>query len=135
MKKTLLSLLLLMICIVSTTLFAQNKTQVQAAKSTVAISGYYFHFTSRCVTCKAVEAEAKKDLAELYGNRSTFQSLNLDDKSSEPMAEKLNVSGQTLLVVVGGKQVNLTNEGFMYARSNPTKFKAIIKEKVDALLK
>lgn len=130
-----LSLLLLLVCMVSTTLMAQTKTQTQSTKAAVAVSGYYFHFTSRCVTCKAVEAEAKKDLAELYGTRSTFQSLNLDEKSSEPMAEKLNVSGQTLLVVVNGKQVNLTNEGFMYARSNPSKFKAVIKAKVDALLK
>ena len=135
MKKTRISLLLLIVCVISTTLFAQKKTQVQTAKNSGAISGYYFHFTSRCVTCKAVEAEAKKDLAELYGSRCAFQSLNLDEKSSESVAEKLNVSGQTLLVVVGGKQVNLTNEGFMYASANPAKFKAVIKAKVDALLK
>jgi len=37
------------------------------------------------------------------------------------------------LVVKGNKKVNLTNEGFMYARTNPKKFKSIIKEKVDKL--
>jgi hypothetical protein len=47
----------------------------------------------------------------------------------------LGVSGQTLLLVKGSKQVNLTNEAFLYAVTNPEKYKAIIKEKVDELLK
>lgn len=135
MNKLRLNLLLLLVFVLTATLFAQTKSAAKPAKTTVVVAGYYFHFTSRCATCKAVEAEAKKDLAELYGNSSTFRSLNLDEKTSEPVAEKLNVSGQTLLFVVNGKQVNLTNEGFMYARSNPDKFKAVIKAKVDALLK
>ncbi len=101
---------------------------------TAKIQAYYFHNTARCVTCKAVEAEAKADLQNLYGNQVAFQSLNLEDDATKAVAKKLRVSGQTLLVVYGDKKVNLTNEGFMYARTNPEKFKSIIKEKVDKLL-
>ena len=50
------------------------------------------------------------------------------------MAETLHVSGQTLLIVKGETQVNLTNEGFMNARTNPTKFHEIIKAQIDKLL-
>jgi cytochrome oxidase Cu insertion factor (SCO1/SenC/PrrC family) len=82
-----------------------------------------------------VEAEAKADLKELYGDKVSFQALNLEEKSTEPIAQKLKVSGQTLLVVKGDKQVNLTNEGFLYAVNDPYKFKKIIKEKVDPLVK
>ncbi len=98
------------------------------------IQAYYFHNTARCVTCKAVEAEAKADLQNLYGNQITFQSLNLEDDATKAIAKKLQVSGQTLLVVKGDQKINLTNEGFMYARTDPAKFKSIIKEKVDKLL-
>lgn len=99
------------------------------------VEAYYFHLTSRCVTCMAVENEAKNDIQSLYGGEISFKSINLDDASSKAIAEKLQVSGQALLIVKGKKQINLTNEGFMYARKNPAKFKEIIKEKVDAFLK
>jgi hypothetical protein len=98
------------------------------------IEAFYFHNSARCVTCRTVEAEAKADLENLYGTQVTFKSLNLEEDSTKPIADKLKVSGQTLLVVQGAKQVNLTNEGFLYARTNPVKFKKIIKEKVDKLL-
>jgi phage portal protein BeeE len=98
------------------------------------IQAYYFHNAIRCETCRTVEAEAKADLQELYGNKVNFKALNLEDKSTQELAEKLSVSGQTLLIVKGNKKVNLTNEGFLYAVTNPEKFKAIIKEKVDPLI-
>lgn len=109
------------------------QTQKKEATTANRIEAYYFHNSSRCVTCKTVEAEAKADLTNLYGDQVTFRALNLEDDATKPIAKKLEVSGQTLLVVKGNKKVNLTNEGFMYARTNPAKFKAIIKEKVDAL--
>jgi len=37
-------------------------------------------------------------------------------------------------LVKGDQKINLTNEGFLYAVTNPTKLKSIIKEKVDGLL-
>jgi len=111
----------------------------QTAKKETAVSvnqveAYYFHNTSRCTTCKTVEAEAKADLESLYGNQVTFKALNLEDDATKPIAEKLKVSGQTLLIVKGDQKINLTNEGFLYAVTNPTKLKSIIKKKVDPLL-
>lgn len=111
---------------------AKKETTVSKANK---VEAFYFHNASRCVTCKAVEAEAKADLESLYGNLVTFQALNLEDETTKPIADKLQVSGQTLLIVKGDQKINLTNEGFMYARTNPAKFKRIIKEKVDKLLK
>lgn len=126
-----ISIVLLMsnfICIAQTT--KKGTTNSTANK----VEAYYFHNTSRCVTCKAVEAETKADLENLYGTQVTFKALNLEEDATKPIAEKLKVSGQTLLIVNGDKQITLTNEGFMYARTNPAKFKKIIKEKVDKLL-
>jgi hypothetical protein len=116
-------------------LFVSAQTTVKATNKSDSgsIEAYYFHNTSRCVTCKAVESEAKANLESLYGKKVTFKALNLEEDATKPIAEKLEISGQTLLIVKGDKKINLTNEGFMYARTNPAKFKQIIKEKVDQL--
>lgn len=111
----------------------------QTAKKETAVSGnqieaYYFHNTVRCTTCRTVEAEAKADLLNLYGDQVTFKALNLEEDATKPIAQKLKVSGQTLLIVKGDQKINLTNEGFLYAVTNPAKFKSIIKAKVDPLI-
>lgn len=112
---------------------AQQKKEIKASNSDK-IEAYYFHFTARCITCKTVEAEAQKDIESLYGSKVPFVAINLDDESGKDLAEKLQVSGQTLLIRKGDTKINITNEGFMYARSNPEKFKSIIKEKIDGLM-
>jgi len=110
------------------------QTQKKETSAANQIEAYYFHNASRCVTCKTVEAEAKADLESLYGSQVTFKALNLEDDATKPIAKKLAVSGQTLLIVKGTQKINLTNEGFLYAVTNPKKFKSIIKAKVDPLL-
>jgi hypothetical protein len=130
MKKNYLFAVLVVLWMSSLIGLAQTQTKETTANQ---IEAYYFHNSARCVTCKTVEAEAKADLESLYGSQVTFKALNLEDEATKPIAKRLEVSGQTLLVVKGNKKVNLTNDGFMYARTNPKKFKSIIKEKVDAL--
>jgi uncharacterized protein YdbL (DUF1318 family) len=103
------------------------------------VEAYYFHMTSRCATCKSVEEVTQQHLAELYPelvkqSKITFKSINLEEAEGKALAAKLKISGQSLILVSGDKVENITNQGFMYARSNPDKLKAIIKEKVDALL-
>ncbi|MFO7620946.1 MAG: nitrophenyl compound nitroreductase subunit ArsF family protein [Bacteroidales bacterium] len=103
------------------------------------IEAYYFHFTARCVTCLNIESKAKENLEALYPNLVnngllTWQSVNLEDASTKPLAKRLGISGQTLLIVKGDQKINLTNEGFMYAMAKPDRFKEIINEKVDGLL-
>ncbi|NJK87054.1 MAG: hypothetical protein HC906_14855 [Bacteroidales bacterium] len=94
----------------------------------------YFHFSRRCATCNAVESVSKEAVAELYGNKVTFACFNLDEEIGQSKGKELEVSGQTLLIVAGDTKINITNEGFLNARNNPEKLKAIIKEKIDPLL-
>lgn len=110
-----------------------------AVNSSDKIEAYYFHFTVRCVTCKTIEAKMKEDLEILYPERMTnglitFQSLNLDESENNSIAQKLGISGQTLLLVKGDQKINITNEGFMYAVVKPEKFKEVINEKMEFLL-
>jgi hypothetical protein len=130
-------ILLSFILMLMSSLLSHAQTSKKAIQSSISdkVEAYYFHMSTRCVTCKAVEAVAKKNLDELYGRKVSFQAINIEDDANKAIVEKLRISGQTLLLVKGDTKINLTNEGFMYAKNNPEKFKSIIKEKVDALLK
>lgn len=118
---------------------SSNKEVKTSISNSDKIEVYYFHFTSRCTTCRTVEARAKENLEALYPAEVkkgliTFNSLNLEEQSTNPVAEKLGVTGQTLLLVKGDTKINLTNEGFMYTVARPEKFKEIINEKVESLM-
>jgi len=118
---------------------AQTSKEASATGSENSIEAYYFHFNSRCMTCRTVEAQAQADLEILYpelvkSGAIRFSSVNLDEADGKTIGKELGVSGQTLLLVKGDKKINITNEGFMYAVSQPEKFKTVIKEKVDGLL-
>jgi len=118
---------------------AQTEKKDAKTDSPDKIETYYFHFTARCMTCRTVEAQAKQNIETLYPElvkqgKISFQSVNLDEESSKALAEKLQIYGQTLLVVKGDTKIIMTNEGFMYAVREPEKFKAIMKEKIDPLL-
>ena len=119
-----------------------KNTNKEKAKTTVSdkVEVYYFHFTRRCVTCNAVETESKKAIEELYpeqvkSGKITFKGYNLDEASSAAIAKKSGAEGQSLLVIKGANKIDLTSQGFMYARSNPEKLKAELKKTIDPLIK
>ena len=116
----------------------EEKTEAAISK-TEKVEVYYFHYTRRCVTCTKVENETKATLEEFYAEEMqsgdvVFRAINLDESDSEEIAEKLEISGQTLLVVSGEKKKNLTTVAFMNAKSNPEKLHKIIKSTIDSLL-
>jgi hypothetical protein len=49
------------------------------------------------------------------------------------IAETVGAGGQALIITNGKKNIDLTNKGFMYARSNPDKLKAAIEKAVKEL--
>lgn len=101
---------------------------------------FYFHLTRRCVTCQAVENVARDAVKELYPaevekGTVVFRTLNIEDKSSEADAKRVNATGQCLLLVSGDTRIDLTSEGFMNARNSPEKLREEIKKAIDPLLK
>jgi hypothetical protein len=137
MKKVILSVIGLIIFLQFNSCNAQGEkgtnqnTNLQAENVEV----YYFHFTRRCETCMAVENESRKAVEELYSKaleegRIMFQSLNLEEEEGKQIASKFNISSQTLLVVRFGEKIDLTNEGFMYARTDPAKLKKALQDAI-----
>lgn len=117
----------------------KNKATIKAK-----ITMYYFHGTRRCPGCQASEDVAFKSVRELYPEQIKngtikLESVNIDEDKNKDMVNKYQVSCSTLLVVkdVKGKEekVDLTNDAFSYARSNPAKLKEIVKATIDKMLK
>jgi hypothetical protein len=127
-------------------LMSSMACEAQTKKTTKTINNndnkievFYFHYTRRCITCNAVESVTKQALAEMYPAQSkngqiTFTSINLDEKANDAITKKCQSEGQSLLFMAKGKRIDLTDKGFMYAKSSPDKLKAEIKKTIDALL-
>ncbi|UCG27959.1 MAG: hypothetical protein JSV24_00975 [Bacteroidales bacterium] len=113
---------------------SENNTEKETISQAGNIEVYYFHYTRRCVTCQAVETVSGEAVKELYGETIPFTGYNLDETEGKEKAKELGISGQTLLIVNGDKKINITNEGFMYARSNPEKLKQVISDHITPML-
>lgn len=142
MKKELLTILALLFIIGFS---CKQKTGQEIQKLVPApVSGndievYYFHMTVRCATCLAIEAEARKNVEMLYPEefntgKITFTALNIDEENGKAIGSQYGINGQTLLIVKGDKQVNITREAFLYAEGKPDKFASVIKTNIDSML-
>ncbi len=125
MKKV---LLLLTFSFIALSTMGTDKDEVSSE-----ITAYYFHNTRRCVTCKAVEDVAYNALKDLSGGKILLKSVNLEDEANKDLVNKLGAKGQALLIVKGDKKIDLTTDGFLYARTDPDKFIQKIREVVKSL--
>ncbi|MFN8240323.1 MAG: nitrophenyl compound nitroreductase subunit ArsF family protein [Bacteroidales bacterium] len=122
MKKVVLIPVLLVLFISGISCNGQVKsTETEKMVSSSKVTVYYFHFTSRCATCLAVEQNALKAMGSLFPNEIKagdykFTSLNLDEASTKALADKLGVGGQALLVVSGDKKLDITSSAWLAAR-------------------
>jgi len=110
-----------------------NSTIAQTKVKTDGVEVYYFHATTRCMTCQAVEAVTKDALKQYYGDQLTLKSINREEDKDNPLIKKHQISGQTLLILKGDKAVDLTTIAFMNARTKPEKLKEKIKETIDKI--
>lgn len=111
---------------------AADSAQV-AISDTVRV--YYFHMTRRCATCNAIEDETIKTIKTTFGDaykkgKIVFASYNIETENGKAVAAKQNVNDQALVIVANGKQKDITNEGFLYARSNPDAFEQVLTEAI-----
>ena len=126
--------LILMLCLTFVTGISATAQKTSQKQTTNNVKVYYFHMTHRCATCQAVESVTKDALHEYYNDKVFFESINIEKENDNPLLKKYKVSGQTLLIIKGDKVIDITNQAFMNARTNPDKLKSEIKTTVDNLI-
>ena len=105
----------------------------------------YFHGKQRCITCRSIEKCAKEVLDESFASQQKSKKISMKviDFSTEqgkPVAADHKVSFSSLFIVKidkNGKEtrIDLTRQGFQYAKRNPGEFKKILKEEITKALK
>lgn len=115
---------------------------VKAGLTTVLI--YNFHVTNRCASCIAVEDATTKTINTYFANevrqgRIKRMVLNVDDNSNKAICEKYQAFGSGLYItrVFNGKEtmVDLTSDGFKYAKNKEDQFIEILKNQIAEYLK
>jgi hypothetical protein len=132
--KSLLLLVMFSSILVACNAQTENNNNTAAIEKAEKVDVYYFHFSRRCATCNAVEEVSRTAIEEMYGDNVSFAAYNLDEDEGAAKAGQVEISGQTLIVVSGKSKFDITNPGFLNARTNPDKLKQIIKETIDPLL-
>lgn len=98
-----------------------------------------FHSTNRCMTCKAIESNAKKTVETYFADNGniSFAVYNVDDAKNEKIAEEFQAAGTSLFLRItkGSKSqiVDLTQFAFMNGR-NEEKFLPSLKEEIEKYL-
>ena len=114
----------------------QKPNQIRTSSAVEQVSDvkvYYFHGTHRCETCVAIEEVSQDALFEYYGSQGKIISINWEENEDDPIVQKYEVYGQSLLVVKDDQVVDLTNDAFLNALSDPEGLKGLIKSTIDGL--
>lgn len=150
MKKIILLLFMSVIAL----MISCNQTSKTESKTEVSVSSqvsanqklqiYYFHLTNRCVTCNSIEANVKRLLEtnfkkELESGEINFKSINIEEKENYEIAEKYQTANASLFLtnVVQGKEktIDLTTEAFSYSKNEAEKFKSIVQDSINVLMR
>jgi hypothetical protein len=131
-------LIILAIVISATSILScsESKSKENTSTSEAKLQVLYFHSTYRCVTCNAVENESKKLLEESFKNEIKtgtikFASINVDEEQNKAIAEKYEITFSTLLLIkLDCTKTDFTSTGFQYAKSNPAKYKELLKAEI-----
>ena len=129
MKKITVLVFVMFISLIS---FAQNEK-----KDLLEI--YYFHRTERCATCNAIEDGIKSTLnsykKEIKKGDLIFLSINFEEDTENEIIKNYEIESPTLLFIYNikgeRKFLDLTEDAFSNARINPSKFKKVLKGKIN----
>ena len=120
-----------------------NSKTITTTDTSTRIEVIDFYGTHRCVTCEAIEANAKYTIETFFQDAVKegmleFKTVNVDDEANYAMAERFEAAGTALFinVIKDGKEqhIDLTNFGFSKGRDKEA-FSTELKEKIDEQLK
>lgn len=120
-----------------------NSKTIATTDASTKIEVIDFYGTHRCVTCEAIEANAKYTIDtyfkdEIKSGKVTFKTVNVDEEKNFAIAERFEATGTALFinVIKGGKEkhVDLTNFAFAKGRDQAA-FSTELKAKINEQLK
>lgn len=99
---------------------------------------YYFHTAKRCPTCLAIEQMTEQVLQTHYaqhlGDKIVYQSVNLSDPQNTALANTYQVAWSSLILHRDTLRIDLTQEAFAYARTEPERFQQMLNEHIQLLI-
>jgi hypothetical protein len=129
---------------IAPTKIAEKPIQKTEKKEISSVIVYNFHLTNRCASCIAIEEATTKTLNTNFANELKSGKIkrfiiDVDDEKNAKLAEKYQVFGSSLLVILvkNGKEnvVDLTGDGFKFARNKEERFIEILSKNIAELLK
>ena len=129
---------------IATTETVEKPIQKTEKKEASSVLVYNFHVTNRCASCIAIEEATTKTLNTNFANELKSGKIkrfiiDVDDEKNAKLAEKYQVFGSSLLLVLvkDGKEktVDLTGDGFKFAKSKEDRFIEILSKNITELLK
>ena len=131
MKKLNLVLTLIVVLAISSCSNSTKKAKVVEFKEKVIVA--YFHGERRCETCIAVGDLAKLTVEENFKDNKdvAFKEINIELDENKAIAEKYEIAGSAMLIIVDGKAEDITGFAFQNALNKPELLKDRIIELVD----
>jgi hypothetical protein len=131
MKKLNLVLTLIVVLAISSCSNSTKKAKVVEFKEKVIVA--YFHGERRCETCIAVGDLAKLTVEENFKDNKdvAFKEINIELDENKAIAEKYEIAGSAMLIIVDGKAEDITGFAFQNALNKPELLKDRIIELVE----
>lgn len=120
-----------------------NSKTIATTDNATKIEVIDFYGTHRCVTCQAIEENAKYTVDTYFQDaikegKLEFKTINVDDENNYAVAERFEAAGTALFinVIKNGQEhhIDLTNFGFKNGRDKAA-FSAALKDKINEQLK
>lgn len=112
---------------------SQMQEQAVSTDTVSVVNVYYFHGKERCKTCIAVGDLAKKTIEEVYAGNDGVKFIEVDtsDKQFDDLVNKYEVSWNALIIAKGDNAIDITEQAFANAVSNPAVLSDLIKKEVN----
>jgi hypothetical protein len=119
-----------------------NSKTISTNDASTKIEVIDFYGTHRCVTCKAIEANAKYTVETYFqyalkNGQLEFKTINVDDAKNYDLAEKFEATGTALFinVIKGGQEQHIDLTNFAFKKGNDKEvFSNELKEKIEEQL-
>lgn len=120
-----------------------NSKTISTNDTSTKIEVIDFYGTHRCVTCKAIEANAKYTIETYFqdalkNGQLEFKTINVDDAKNYDLAEKFEATGTALFinVIKGGQEQHIDLTNFAFKKGNDKEvFSDELKTKIEEQLK